>query len=280
MLGDRSVRVGVRLVALLVSLALASLVGFSGALAQGQPGASAGAPNAAPGMAKLEWLGHEFYRLTSPDGVVVLTSPWLANADGPVDLDELTRTDIILVPNVHEDDMGNPIEVAAVSGATVIAPGPLGRWLVDSGLPANQLRTTNIGTGQSVRVRDTTIKVGPSAHDNTLPNGADGGPAASYFILFDNGTTFFYSGHATMVADLAIYAGVYQPQVAILGLTEAPEFAQVGRLVQMNNPKLQQIIPSHIRPRAAILGQAEQELSRLGLGGLLFMPELRRIYEY
>jgi hypothetical protein len=79
---------------------------------------------------------------------------------------------------------------------------------------------------------------------------------------------------------LAIYAAVYQPQVAILGLTEAPEFAQVARLMAMNDPKLQTIIPSHIRPRAAILSQAQQELDRLGLGGLLFMPELRRIYEY
>ena len=32
-----------------------------------------------------------------------------------------------------------------------------------------------------------------------------------------------------MVADLAIYASVYQPEVASLGLTEPAEFAQVAR---------------------------------------------------
>jgi hypothetical protein len=73
---------------------------------------------------------------------------------------------------------------------------------------------------------------------------------------------------------------VYQPQVAILGLTEAPEFAQVARLMALDNPKLQTIIPSHIRPGAPILIQAQRELKRLGLGHLLFMPELRRPYEY
>ena len=40
------------------------------------------------------------------------------------------------------------------------------------------------------------------------------------------------------------------------------------------------IIPSHIRPGAPILIQAQRELERLGLGQLLFMPELRRPYEY
>jgi hypothetical protein len=83
-----------------------------------------------------------------------------------------------------------------------------------------------------------------------------------------------------MVADLAIYASVYQPEVAILGLTEAPEFGQVARLMAMDNPKLRQIIPSHIRPSDPILVLAQTELARLGLDSLYFLPELRTVYEY
>ena len=96
--------------------------------------------SAVQGKVKIEWLGHEFYRLTSPKGVVIITSPWLANPDGPVALNELARTDFILVPNAHNDDMGNPIEIAALSGATVIAPAPLGRWLIEKGLNQEQFR--------------------------------------------------------------------------------------------------------------------------------------------
>jgi len=239
---------------------------------------AAGAQTAQHGVT-LEWLGHEFYRLTSPQGVVVLTSPWLTNPDGPVDVAELTRTDLVLVPNSHNDDMGNPIEVAAVSGATVVAPGPLGAWLIDQGLSRDQFFRANIG-GNTLTRNDVTIKVSPSAHDNTLPNGADGGPAASYFVNFDSGFSVFYAGHATMIADLAIYAAVYQPEIAILGLTDAAEFAQVARLMKQDNPKLRTIIPSHIRPRAPILAQAQREMERLGLGELMFMPELRRPYTY
>jgi hypothetical protein len=89
-------------------------------------------------------------------------------------------------------------------------------------------------------------KIGPSAHDNTLPNGA---PAASFFITFENGFTIFYPGHSTLLADLPIYAAIYQPDLAILGLTgDPPELAAVAKLLTTNNPKLRTIIPSHMRP--------------------------------
>jgi L-ascorbate metabolism protein UlaG (beta-lactamase superfamily) len=242
-------------------------VGFAQTAADGQ------------GKVKVEWLGHQFYRLTSPKGVVVITSPWLANPDGPVSLGDLARTDFILVPNAHNDDMGNPLEIAAASGAMVVAPGPLGRWLIEKGLKQEQFRRA--GIGDRFVLKGLTFKIAPSAHDNTLATGADGGPAASFFITFENGFTVFYNGHSTLVADLQLYASLYQPNLAILGLAgDPPEFAQVARLLTTNNPKLRTVIPSHMRPGTPILTDAKRELDRLGIGGLMFVPELRTVYEY
>ena len=231
------------------------------------------------GKVKVEWLGHEFYRLTSPKGVVVITSPWLANPDGPVALNELARTDFILVPNSHTDDMGNPIEIAALSGATVLAPAPLGRWLIDNGLKQTQFRRA--GIGDQFVMKGITFKIAPSSHDNTLATGADGGPAAAFFVTFENGFTVFFNGHSTLIGDLSLYASVYQPNLAILGLAgDPPEFAQVARMMTTNNPKLRTVIPSHMRPGAPILTDAKRELDRLGLGTLMFVPALRTAYEY
>jgi hypothetical protein len=47
-----------------------------------------------------------------------------------------------------------------------------------------------------------------------------------------------------------------------------------------NNPKLRTVIPSHLRPGAPILAQGKRELERLGIGGLMFLPELKKVYEY
>jgi L-ascorbate metabolism protein UlaG (beta-lactamase superfamily) len=255
----------------------------TGAAAAGITAAIALTPSAGSaqtlGKVKVEWLGHEFYRFTSPKGVVVITSPWLGNPDGPVTVDELKRTDFILVPNAHNDDMGNPVEVAAASGATVIVPGPLGRWLISKGLKQEQYHRA--GVGDQFALKDVTFKIGPSAHDNTLATGADGGPAASFFVTFENGFTVFYNGHSTLIADLSIYASIYRPTLAVLGLaSDPPEFAHVAQLMATNNPNLRTVIPSHMRPGAPIIAQGRTELSKLGLASLMFVPELRKPYEY
>jgi L-ascorbate metabolism protein UlaG (beta-lactamase superfamily) len=270
MFGSRSSRLithAVLTLSLVVGFLVVSTVGFAQTPADGR------------GKVKIEWLGHEFYRLTSPKGVVVITSPWLANPDGPVPLDSLARTDFILVPNAHNDDMGNPLEIAAASGATVITPAPLGRWLMEKGLKKEQFRRA--GIGDRFVLKGITFKIGPSGHDNTLPTGADGGPAASFFITFENGFTVFFNGHSTLIGDLPLYASLYQPNLAILGLAGDPaEFAQVARLMSTNNPKLRTVIPSHLRPGAPILAEGKRELERLGIGGLMFVPELKKEYEY
>jgi L-ascorbate metabolism protein UlaG (beta-lactamase superfamily) len=271
MLEPRSIAPVSRVMILVGTVMLATVLAGAVAAARTQVAA-------AQETVKLEWLGHEFYRLTSPQGVVVLTSPWLGNPDGPVAVDELARTDFVLVPNSHSDDMGNPIDVARVAGATVLAPAPLGRWLIDNGLESSQFRRA--GVGDLFTLKNLRFKIGPSAHDNTLATGADGGPAASFFITFENGFTVFFNGHSTLLGDLPIYASVYQPDLAILGLTEATEFAHTARLLTMDNPKLRTVIPSHIRPGAPILNEARQAMEALGLGQLLVTPELRTVYEY
>lgn len=270
MLCDRLIRLAAR-VTLVFGIAVAG--GATPSVGNAQT------PVTTQGKVKIEWLGHEFYRFTSPNGVVVITSPWLANPDGPIAVGDLARTDFILVPNAHNDDMGNPIEIAAVSGATVIAPGPLGRWLINSGLKQDQFRRA--GIADQFVLKGITFKIGPSSHDNTLATGADGGPAASFFIKFENGFTVFYNGHSSLVGDLPHYATVYQPDLAILGLAGDPtEFAYVAKMMTTNNPKLRTIVPSHMRPGAPIIVDGKRELDRHGLGALMFVPELRKIYEY
>ena len=47
-----------------------------------------------------------------------------------------------------------------------------------------------------------------------------------------------------------------------------------------NNPKLKQVIPSHVRPNAPILAEGKRALEAVGLGDKWFLPELRLAYEY
>src|SRR5262245_44739854 len=99
----RPVRVAVLAVSVSVCLAL-------GGVLPGPWGATplvSAQSDGSEGAVTMEWLGHMFFRFTSPRGVVVMTSPWVVNADSPITLDEVERADILLVPNGHGDDQGN-----------------------------------------------------------------------------------------------------------------------------------------------------------------------------
>ena len=81
---------------------------------------SAGLSRAA-GEVKIEWLTWSFFRITTPGGKVILTNPWYTNPDSSISLDDIPEADIILVPTGHPDEVGNAREVAAKTGATIVA---------------------------------------------------------------------------------------------------------------------------------------------------------------
>src|SRR5438105_4677796 len=86
----------------------------------------------------LEFLGHSHYRLTSPSGKVVVTNPYITgNPDAAITLDEAKglRTDLIVVADGHQDEVGQTVEIAQATGAQVIAPtAELRNWLLDQGV--------------------------------------------------------------------------------------------------------------------------------------------------
>ena len=70
---------------------------------------------------KIEWLTWSFFRITTPGGKVILTNPWYTNPDSSISLDDIPEADIILVPAGHPDEVGNALEVAAKTNATIVA---------------------------------------------------------------------------------------------------------------------------------------------------------------
>ena len=60
--------------------------------------------------AQLEWLGWQFYRLTSPRGKIILFNPALndpraafRNRESPLNLDDITAAHLILAADGHPD---------------------------------------------------------------------------------------------------------------------------------------------------------------------------------
>jgi L-ascorbate metabolism protein UlaG (beta-lactamase superfamily) len=262
------------------------LLGVSGLLAS--HAAPVSTASAHPAMSQdsvtMEWLGWMFFRFTSPRGTVVLTSPWLENADSPLTLDELGRVDLILVPNGHSDDQGNALEIARRSGAQVIGPSPLIRWYVSNGLSAAQ--GLGGGIGSVFDVDGIHVRVVHNLHDNNnslAPDGPYGGPAQGFIITFENGFTVYFAASSAIHTDMQLYGSLYQPHVALLNLgagRDPMDLAHMARLLLTDNPNLQTVVPQHHRQGAPAVQQAATAIERLGLPVQLLDPVVARPYTF
>ena len=268
----RRVRASVLAVSLSACLALAGgLLGPLGA----SPSASAQS-DGSQGSVTMEWLGHMFFRFTSPNGVVVMTSPWLANADSPITMGEVGRADILLVPNGHPDDQGNALEIGMETGARVLAPGPLARWMIDNGLSSAQATSTQPGNLHNIE--GIQVRVVHNLHDNNN-NRAEGqpygGPSHGYIVTFENGFTVYFAGSSAINMDTQLYGSLYKPHLALLHMgpdRDPMDFAYMTRLLATDNPNLRNVVPMHMRAGAPQIQRAAQALESLGLPVRILTP--------
>jgi len=209
------------------------------------------------------WLGHSAFRLTSTTGKVIVIDPFLkTNPRTPVkyrDLAALGKVDLILVTHGHRDHLYDLQELAALTGATVIANYELAKTLTSAGVLDPTKTPAGMNMGGTVSPLGPNIKVHmvPAQHtamvDMTeLRSGwtgtrfLEGGAAVGYVIEFENGFKIYHTGDTNVFGDMALIGRLYKPDLALVCIgghfTMDPEGAAFA-LREFIRPK--QVIPMH-----------------------------------
>ena len=82
---------------------------------------------------KINWYGHACF-LIETNGTKLLTDPFITgNPLSPVQADAV-EADYILVSHGHGDHLGDTIDIAKRTGATVISNFEIQNWLVGKGI--------------------------------------------------------------------------------------------------------------------------------------------------
>ncbi len=132
-------------------------------------------PARAAADVKIEWLTWSFFRITTPGGKVILTNPWYTNPDSSTTLADIPEADIILVPTGHPDEVGNTLEIAAKTGATIVASHDLVNLVwKDKGAGFRDpvifdgitLKTKNFQPGTTETIDGITIRAVTALHGN------------------------------------------------------------------------------------------------------------------
>jgi L-ascorbate metabolism protein UlaG (beta-lactamase superfamily) len=186
---------------------------------------------------RIKWFGHAAFSITTPNGRVLLIDPWLTNPsnpeakDGKDPLAAVPKVNYILLSHGHRDHVGDAVEIARKTGATLISNPELAGNLVKlADFPSKQAETDAImGIGGEIQIADgeVTVAMTPAVHSSSVfnpkagpnePERAYGGNPAGFVIAIRNGPTIYHSGDTAYFKDMETIGENYSIDVALLNL--------------------------------------------------------------
>ena len=241
------------------------------------------------GEVEVVFLGNMGFKFTTLSGKIILTDPWLSGPDSPFGVGEIGDVDLILVGTSHPDNLGDTVEIAINTGATVIATAELAAWIISQGVPQAQMYPMMQGgrcgkpdapddpcapLGISVKVVQAVHTAGVTI-PGEIPKGY-GGEAIGFIITFENDLRLYFSGDTGLFGDMKLFGELYKPHVAILSaagrvMMEPEDAALATKFLRKKNHNLRTIIPAHHRINAPIPGltgtpeKVAVEVKKLGL---------------
>ena len=222
---------------------------------------------------KLKWLGHAAFSITTPNGKVLLIDPWLRNPvnpdakDGKDPLISISKVDYILLTHGHRDHVGDAVDIAKKTGASLIANPELAGNLVKlTDFPAKQAQDYIMQMGGEIQIADgeVTVAMTEAVHSSSVfnpkagpnePERAYGGSPAGFVIMIRNGPTIYHTGDTAYFKDMDVIGESYSIDVALMNISQMGIKLSV-RAAQSLRTKL--VVPMHFGTFPGLLKNADE----------------------
>ncbi len=185
-------------------------------------------------MSYLRWLGHAAFEIKVSDKVILI-DPWITNPTSPVDLSEIKHVDFILVTHDHSDHLGETVEIAKRTNATVVGVYELVTSLSEQGV--KNVIPMNVG-GSVKLTSEIEVHTVPALHSSSK-----GVPVG--YVIRSPEATIYHAGDTGLTYDMELVGRLFSIDVALLPIggvfTMSPREAAIA--VLMIRPRY--VIPMH-----------------------------------
>jgi L-ascorbate metabolism protein UlaG (beta-lactamase superfamily) len=195
---------------------------------------------------QLTWFGHSAFRLDF-NGKAVLLDPFLTgNPSFSGDYDAAIKgVGTIVLTHGHADHVGDTLDIAAKTGAKVVANYELCMWLSAQGLQ----NIDPMNTGGTVHQDGFSVSMVRADHSSAHMEGKDGVPLGSangMIVSVPGDKTVYHMGDTDIFGDMALINEIYRPHVGLVPIGD--RFTMGGKVAALAVSRFfdfETVVPCH-----------------------------------
>jgi L-ascorbate metabolism protein UlaG (beta-lactamase superfamily) len=215
--------------------------------------------------AQITWLGHATFKITSPQGKIILIDPWThQNPACPANLKNVDKVDLMLVSHGHSDHIGDAVNIAKATNPTCVAIVELAGWLGSKGVQ-NTIGMNKGGTASAQGIKFTMTH---AIHTSGTEDGTYGGEAAGFVIELENDLKIYHAGDTCAFSDMQIIGELYKPDLAMLPIGDFYTMGPKEAAIAVRMLGVKHVIPMHYGTFPILVGtpaELQNSLNNLGL---------------
>lgn len=204
----------------------------------------------------FKWLGHSAFLFTL-NGHEVLIDPFLSdNPLAAAKADDLSP-EVILLSHAHGDHVGDSIDIAKRTNATVVCNFEMGNWYLAKGIE----KVFQGNPGGTFENDYMTVKWTIAHHSSSFPDGTYGGQPNG-FIIKAAGKTMYFAGDTSLFMDMQLI-GEENLDVAFLPIGDVFTMGPEDSVKAVRYLKPRYVVPMHYNTFPPIVQDAAEWAERI-----------------